>query len=305
MAAVPTVHRLARRAVSSAVTLSPRLGAAAALPLFMHCGPRRRVRPEEQFTHAAATRSLLPVPGLRGHGGASALGYRWGQGPETVLLVHGWAGRASQFAALVRELQAAGYAVVAFDAPGHGDAPGRGTYILDFLAAMKELERRHGPFRAVVGHSFGALAGLIAVSEGLAAERVVSISGAADSDYLVSSFGAALRLGRPAVDALRERFHRRILPREADPFTRFSAVLNPLPEDTPLLLVHDLSDTQVAPSESQRLLDANRGHARLVTTQGLGHNRLLAADPVLDAVNEFVGAGDYSSAVASTSLRPA
>lgn len=44
---------------------------------------------------------------------------RWGEGPA-VLLLHGWAGRPTQFAHLIEQLVGAGYSVYALDAPAHG-----------------------------------------------------------------------------------------------------------------------------------------------------------------------------------------
>ncbi|GAB3271890.1 hypothetical protein GCM10027449_07960 [Sinomonas notoginsengisoli] len=229
------------------------------------------------------------MPGLQGKGG-EAVAYAWGSGDRPVLLVHGWAGRASQFAPLVRELRYAGVAAVAFDAPAHGDAPGRGTYILDFIGAMAELERRHGPFRAVVAHSFGSLAALVAISEGLVADRAVTVSGMGDADHLVASFATAAGLGPTAAAALRERFARRIFPLEPDVYGRFSAVRHPLPESVPLLVVHDVADRRVPSTEAGRLVAANAGHASQLSTRGLGHQRILADERVLTEITQFVAA---------------
>ena len=49
-------------------------------------------------------------------------GLRWGSHGPIVLLVHGWEGRGSQLAAMVPLLVEAGFSVVTFDAPGHGEA---------------------------------------------------------------------------------------------------------------------------------------------------------------------------------------
>ncbi|WP_307956027.1 alpha/beta hydrolase [Sinomonas sp. ASV486] len=283
-----TIREAALRSALDAIRLlPPRAAAAAALPFFMSVGPRRTVQTEEEQTHLISERSRIPVPGLHGKGG-EAVAYAWGSGDRPVLLVHGWGGRASQFAALVQELRYAGVAAVAFDAPAHGDAPGRGTYILDFIGAMAELERRHGPFRAVVAHSFGSLAALVAISEGLVADRVVTVSGMGDADHLVASFAAAAGLGPAAAAALRERFARRIFPLEPDVYGRFSAVQRPLPASVPLLVVHDAADRRVPLTEADRLVAANAGHASQFSTRGLGHQRILADERVLAEITRFV-----------------
>ena len=58
--------------------------------------------------------------------GSEVVAYRWGRGERAVLLLHGWQGRASQFAPLVRELVAEGFRVTSFDAPAHGASGGQG-----------------------------------------------------------------------------------------------------------------------------------------------------------------------------------
>jgi pimeloyl-ACP methyl ester carboxylesterase len=57
----------------------------------------------------------------------------------------------------------------------------------------------------------------------------------------------------------------------------------------PLLVIHDDGDRMVPYAEAGRIIAANSG-ARMLTTQGLGHNRILSADVVLDAVLEHLEA---------------
>jgi pimeloyl-ACP methyl ester carboxylesterase len=57
----------------------------------------------------------------------------------------------------------------------------------------------------------------------------------------------------------------------------------------PLLVIHDDGDRMVPYAEAGRIMSANP-HARLLTTTGLGHSRLLAGDAVLDAVLEHLDA---------------
>jgi pimeloyl-ACP methyl ester carboxylesterase len=69
-------------------------------------------------------------------GGQKLAVWSWGDGP-TALLLHGWAGRSEQLAAFVRPLLAAGFSVIAPDAPGHGDSSGRTSSILAFADALE------------------------------------------------------------------------------------------------------------------------------------------------------------------------
>jgi dienelactone hydrolase len=272
-------------AVRAADRISPALAGRLALPLFRRVGPPLPVRPTDRAVHEHADRGTITVRGR------TVVTYSWGHGPQTVLVVHGWRGRASQFGAIVRELRAGGFRVVGFDAPANGDSGGRRTDIRDSLAAIDELQHRHGMFHAVIGHSFGALAALTAVHEGIATRGVVAIAGMGDARFLVDSFAARVGVWPATADVLARRFARRVLPDVAEPFARFDAVRHPLPDGVPLLLVHDRGDREVPIGESQRLHAAHGERSRLLLTAGAGHSRVLAADATLDAVTAFTLGG--------------
>jgi len=276
---------LAIAGLRAADRVSPAIAGRLALPLFRQVRPALPVRPGDRAVHEHAERGTIAVRGR------DIVTYAWGHGPESVLLVHGWRGRASQFGPIVRELRAEGYRVVAFDAPANGESAGRHTDIRDYLAAIDELQRRHGMFRLIVGHSFGALAALTAVREGTAARSVVAIAGMADARYLVDSFAARVGLGTASADVLAREFTERVLPGVAEPYARFDAVADPLPASVPLLIVHDRGDREVAVGESLRLHEAHGERSRLVLTEGAGHSRVLGADATLDAVTAFATGG--------------
>lgn len=292
--AAPLGLRAVGLGIRSASRISPELGGRMALPLFMRVGPRVRVAAADAATHADARRGRVRIPGIR-RAGVDVVTYEWGGGPDTVVLAHGWQSRASVFAPLVRELRSEGFRVVAFDAPANGDSPGRGTYLVDHLDILRALQRRVGRFHAVIGHSFGGTAALLAPGEGIGTRRVAAIAGAGSPDVFIDGFGDLVGLDRPARDALARRFAERLFAREEEPFVRYSALANPLPAGTPLLLVHDRGDRRVPFAEAPKLAAANPGRTRLVTTEGLGHNRILRADETLDAIVEFVTAPDAAA----------
>ena len=267
-------------------------------------GPRTPVARGDRATHESARRGTVRIPGLR-RTGLDVVTYEWGRGDETVVLAHGWQSRASVFATLVRELRSEGFHVVAFDAPANGDSPGRGTYLVDHLDTIAALQQRHGRFHGIVGHSFGALAALMAVHDGIDARRVVSVAGAAGPQVFIEGFGDLLRLDRATRDAVARRFASRLFPGGPDPFERYSAAEHPLAPGTPLLLVHDRDDRRVPFTESERLLEVNAPSARLVATDGFGHNRILRSDAMLDAVTAFLTAPDSAiDAVPENALLP-
>jgi pimeloyl-ACP methyl ester carboxylesterase len=280
-----TVLSLVGAGVRAAGSVSPRWGAAAAMPLFAHVDRPRPVRAVDLPTMSRSRRSVVRIPGINGTG-VDVVAYEWGAGNRTVVLAHGWNGRASQFATLVRELIAERYRVVAFDAPAHGDSAGRSTYLVDWRDVLGALQERYGRFEAIVGHSFGGLAALVSTAGGIETERVVTVAAPAAAETLLTQFQSTLRYPDRTSDALAQLFARRYFPGDADPFAWLSAVRRPLP-GTPLLVIHDDADRRVPFTEASRIADANPG-SRLLSTSGYGHNRILTADPFLDAVVDFV-----------------
>lgn len=267
-----------RRGIGAASALSPSWGGRAALRVFFSTNPRTRVHPDDVQTHERAIRQSIPV------GRSEIQTYRWGGGDETALLVHGWRGRASQFAPLVRELVAERMQVLAFDAPGHGDSPGRHTDVRDWVAAIRELQHRHGHFRVIVGHSFGALAALTAVREGLTTRAVASVAGAATPIAFLDRYADAMRLPPRVQKEFRRLFLARIGEDEASLPLRYDASDHPLPAPVELLVMHDSRDGHLSPDSSRALAAAHSGRARFIATSGFGHNRVLRSDAVLDAV---------------------
>ena len=254
--------------------LSPALAGRLAAQLFAR--PRRHARPaRESELIARGTRVALP-DGLH----ATA----WGAGP-TVLLVHGWEGRGAQLGAFVDPLVAAGYRAVALDGPAHGDSPGVTTTGPEFAQALLATRDAVGPLAAIVGHSFGGFTSLLAVSRGLPTERVVTIGTPASVPEVLRDFLRLIRLPDRAlpsmIAALEARVHAPMASFEVEAFAPTV--------DVPVLVVHDTDDREVPYADGQRLAEVFG--ARLMTTNGLGHRRILYAPEVVGAVVEFIENG--------------
>lgn len=202
--------------------------------------------------------------------GLSAL--RWGQGP-TVLLMHGWEGRPTQFAALIETLVQAGHTVVSLEGPGHGRSPGRQAHVVLFARALLEAAAELPPLRAVIGHSMGGASVLLALQMGLRAEAAVSV--AAPAKLLGVLRGFAQRLGMPA--RARAAFIRQI---EQDVGMQVGRLdVSGYQLDLPGLVVHAADDALVAAEEAQ-LIHRAWFDSRLLLLQEGGHQRVLA-DPRL------------------------
>lgn len=269
------MHVSTRRAVGVVSALAPRAAACWAARVFQT--PRRLAgKPWEDEAERGAVRLDL---------GQGLSGLRWGQGGPRALLIHGWEGRATQFAAFVPDLLSRGYEVLAVDAPGHGRSRGNRANPFVFADALVRAQRAAGPAELVVGHSMGGAAALWAcATQGLQAERLVTLAAPSELAWVVEGFVRYVGLAPAAGRAFERRLQRTVgvAAREVSA-DRVGAAL----ADLPGLVIHDPQDAEISFAHAEALERAWPG-ARLLTVEGLGHRRVMRDRRVVEAVLAFL-----------------
>lgn len=244
-----------------------------------------------QWVAALATRPRLQRPPQQPEGAIpftsrfGLAGLRWGESGPRVLALHGWQGQAAQFAALARALVERGLQVLALEAPGHGRSPGDYASPTTFSDAVLESRPEFGRLHAVIGHSMGGGAMLHALSSGLEAERAVVISSPAHYAEVLERTSRRLALPQRA----REAFFRRMEQLAGVPTSALDIGALAAGFGGELLVVHDRRDRAVPYADGERI--AARANAPLLSTEGLGHARLLADPGVTAAVADFIAGG--------------
>ncbi len=214
--------------------------------------------------------------------GGRLRGWRFGRHPR-VLFLHGWGGRGGQLLSLAGPLREAGIPFATFDAPAHGFSSGRTASVPVFAAALRAVADHLGGVRAVVGHSMGGASTAVAVGNGLRLDAAVFIGTPRNPAAFFREFAGALAMRPSLAEAVRARIEGRLGMRlEEFDITRL-APTTPLP----LLVVHDAQDKEV-PWENGETIARQWPGARLLTTQGLGHKRVLHAAEVAEAVGAFL-----------------
>ena len=287
------LESLARRVgLRTSSWLAPSLAGLWAERLFL-TPPKPRYPSSEFFDLIDARQSFVR------HRGRHIATWRWGS-PEApaVLLVHGWGGRATQLKRFVFHLAAAGYRVIAYDQPAHGLSDGNLTGLPDFADVLAEVVRHHGNVQAVIAHSLGGPATALAIARGLLAARAVLVSPPSDLVGYSRRFAHWLaipeRVRRAMQAAIEERFGVRWSDLE---ISRLAPRLR-----AEALVIHDRQDTQVSWKQGAALARHWPG-ARLMTTQGLGHGRILEDDAVARAAVDFI-AGRSSVAPLAVPVLP-
>lgn len=291
MAATTTRRRLAEKSTNGrivhtaprAVVAGLRLltniwpGGAERLAMWLFCRPTPpRVKPHQAAVLAEGEPILLPTTFGR------LRGWSWGEGP-VVVLHHGWGGHAGQMSAFVAPLVAEGFRVVAYDTMAHGRSPGRITSGPDMARALRQITDHLGDVHAVVAHSIGSAATMIALGWGLEVSRAAVLAPPADMRVYFRAFGDHLELTRPVQLGMRRRAEARFDfswdDMDVDAWAAAGA--------TPLLVCHDEADPVVPFSDAQRIADTWAA-AELVGTRGLGHNGVRRDPELVARVVAFV-----------------
>ncbi len=247
-----------------------------AIDLWCTLPPGARTR---DYRPSAGTVTRLPAPR-----GGDVVVETWGEGP-TVYLVHGWGGWRGQLGAFVGPLVEAGYRAAAIDAPGHGEAApgfrgkGRGT-VMEMMDALEVTGRELGPAAGVIAHSLGTTAAAHVVAESLSTRRLALVAPNYGFEEVVRRFVGVLRLNERTTNALRASLE------EATGRALADYDLGPLGADGTMpdtLVVHDRHDKE-CPYSVGASVAAAWPNGRLMTTSGLGHQRILADAAVVAAV---------------------
>jgi pimeloyl-ACP methyl ester carboxylesterase len=220
---------------------------------------------------------------LRVHGETIAT-YAWGD-PSTqpyALLAHGWSSFGLRFLPWVAQLRTQGLAVVTFDQPGHGHSSGKLCTLPEFIATIRTIGARYGNAALAVGHSLGGAAVTLAQGEDWHADRLILVAPAADMKAATRRFFRFVHLA----GHLREPFYAWLHRRTGVHIDELQLECKLPMLGQPALIVHDLDDTDVPWAEGERYAQYWPG-ARLYTTQGLGHRRVLDAPEVIGAALAF------------------
>ena len=270
-----------RAALTTSQRLWPSLAVRAACRLFLTPLPpkwlhRRRVWDSkwhvERWPFESASLTLYSQP-IAPHG-------------PVVLLVHGWGGHAGQMLALANALSEQGLRPVIIEMPGHGRSDGWQSTLPQFTRALEyvtaRLRQQGHTVRALVAHSLGATASAFVTSRGLPIERLVLVAPAASPPEYTRLFAQVFGLSEPT----RAAMQRRIEAREGILMPQFEPAALGAHIRVPTLIAHDRHDSINQFADGQAYADAVPG-ARLMSTEGLGHRKILQDSRVISQIVAF------------------
>lgn len=210
-----------------------------------------------------------------------------------VVVMHGWGANASLMLAVAQPLHEAGFAVLLLDARGHGRSDDDGFASLPRFA--EDIEhgldwlRRHPGIDAarcaVLGHSVGAGAALLAASRRTDVAAVVSVSAFAHPGELLRRMLAQRRIPYAPVGWYVLHYVQHVIGYRFDDIAPVNTITR---VRCPVLLVHGTED-QTVPFDDARRIVAARAHrrVRLVALPG-GHDTREAMTERIGALIRFL-----------------
>lgn len=264
--------------------VSPKLAGKLALRLFM-TPPNFGIPRKEKALSESANLKFISVAGRK-------ISIRsWGEeDAPTILLSHGWGGRCTQFHAFIKALVDSNYRVVGFDVPAHGDSEGKRTNMMDVALIISEIEKEEGPFKAIIGHSFGTGTTLLAIDKyAVNPKKVILIAYFSDVIWITNLFGELFSLSQTVLENMRQTALKKFAKRygiawiweELSPTETIKSVKGEI------LLIHDTEDHEVPYSQAEPLQKVIP-KTKLMTTKGYGHRKILMNKEVIKAVTAFI-----------------
>lgn len=273
----PLSLQVLRGAMKLLSRTTPSVAARVAADLFMT--PRRHRTPERERLLMKDAQAFDVTLGSN----TVIKAWRWGTGEKIVILVHGWEGRGSQLATFAAPLVAAGYSVVTFDAPGHGASTGNRSSLPHFTWALRGVADATAAPHAIIAHSLGCAATTLALRDGFDVKRLVYLAPPLNPSDYTEQFGEILGLDDRTIKGLRHRIEERFLRKWSD----YSLAKTARTMTTPLLIIHDRDDVETRWTGGAALAELWPG-ARMITTEGLGHRRILRDANVIESAAKFV-----------------
>lgn len=227
----------------------------------------------------SSKQSVLNIPEIN----KKIVVYEWGNSSKKVLLVHGWSGRGTQLFKIAETLVQNGFSVVSFDAPGHGKSKGNSSIMLEFIASIKEIDQKFGPFEAAVGHSLGGMALFNAVKDGFKIKALVTIGSGDVVKDIIDDFISKIKLKKETGLQLTRHFEKKY----HKTMDSFSAYLSAKEIDIPVLVIHDENDDDV-PLNAALHIHQHLKNGSLYITKKLGHRKILGDEKVIAKTIDFI-----------------
>lgn len=242
--------------------------------------PVKIAAPDRELTmRNSAKKETIHIPGCK----SDVQVYIYGYSKKKILLAHGWAGRGTQLFQIADKILENRMMVISFDAPAHGLSSGKRTNMLEFQETIREINKKYGPFDAAIGHSFGGMALINVVADGLKVNKLVTI-GADNSIPEIFRYSVRkLELKPDIAEKMEELFNKKYKMKLDSLSSEHKAAKIKIPT----LIIHDSEDKYVNVSSAVSIRQRLR-NGELLITNGLGHHKIFKDNFVIQRIIDYI-----------------
>ena len=277
----PLQLKLIRYYFSVVSHLSPSLAVRSAHKLFHHPVNSKR-KNKNEITLPSPHTFKIPL-----YDDLTLQGYRWGDSRHPkVLLVHGWSTTSRSMSHFTDTLLKNNYQVFSYDALRHGNSKGHFSDLAGWADSVQAVMKQISPVECIVAHSFGGAAVAVASKLGLETKKLVFIAPIHDISSVADNFAKHLHIPLSIVENMRTyTWHK-----NEKNFNRYGTNWKDIVISNfhvPTLLIHDSDDREIGIEHSQQICKM-WPWATLVTTEGLGHRKILDDAVVAKEMLKFI-----------------
>ncbi|MGB0849759.1 MAG: alpha/beta fold hydrolase [Bacteroidia bacterium] len=254
--------------------ISSKIGGKHAFLLFCYPFPLK-LKPEQAiFLHEARSNDHL-------FEGKKIATYKWGEGGEVILCLHGWQSNSYRWKKYIESLDKEKYTIISIDAPAHGESDGRIFNVPMYARLIEELISEYR-VNYILAHSLGAFATMCLFYEkpSLSLDKVAMLGTPGEATDFIDEYARILKV------------HPRVKENISDYFVSYaglkpsyySTIRFAENQTSKALLIHDTDDKE-APYHYVEKVHRLWSNSRLYTTSGLGHK--LRGIEVVDEVVGF------------------
>lgn len=198
--------------------------------------------------------------------------YKWGNGKESVLFVHGWQSNSYRWKSYIQAFDKTQYTLYAFDAPGHGNSGGRICTIPLYEKTIDTLIREHGDMDHFIGHSIGSFAcASFMFHQRYPVGSYISLASPYDANEFIADFNSKLKFTEKANQYLAEYF-KSYAGYPISHYSHDTFLKRIKPRKT--LIIHDKQDQTTSYENAykmQHLLQKANRNVELVISDGFYH----------------------------------
>lgn len=211
--------------------------------------------------------------------------YKWGNGKNKILLIHGWEGQAGNFSDIIEKLLTANFTIYAFDGPGHGNSSGGKNIMFEYLDTVDKIITKLD-IKNIVSHSFGSVVTTFALSQipNHKIDKYVLLTTPHTFSNYVSNISEKLGISNRAINLFLKRIEKE-RNEKIDEFDVSKYIQNVNVEKA--IIIHDINDRIIPISEAKEVVQ-QWNNAELVEISNTGHFKMLRTPEVVTTIIKFI-----------------